>query len=392
MARRLLLGLLIVLAVAAPAAADTIVEKKRSVDERIAGLREKLDETRAKEAALQREIASLSSEILDLERDVGDVSERLEPLERELALRELKLNRLNALFQVQTERLFFLRAEYREAVERLNARLVAIYEGDRVDGLAFVLSARSFSELLDAIDYVRTIAQQDKRISEEVAAKKTEVAVARRRTGFARDQMEAQAEAVAVRVRQVKELRDRLLASQTTLVTARSRKKASLDSLSAEERAAAQEMDALMAVSGQLAAKIQAAQARSGGTQLPPPTGGFIWPLSAPITSPFGWRWGRIHEGIDLGAPSGAPIAAAAAGTVIVAGWMGGYGNLVVIDHGGGISTAYAHQSSMAVAVGQSVAQGQIIGYVGNTGYSFGPHLHFEVRVNGAAIDPLGYL
>jgi murein DD-endopeptidase MepM/ murein hydrolase activator NlpD len=103
-------------------------------------------------------------------------------------------------------------------------------------------------------------------------------------------------------------------------------------------------------------------------------------------------RWGRMHEGIDLGAAYGTPIAAAAAGTVIYAGWMEGYGNLTVIDHGGGLSTAYGHQSNIAVAVGQQVAQGQIIGNVGSTGHSTGPHLHFEVRVDGAPVDPLGYL
>ena len=99
-----------------------------------------------------------------------------------------------------------------------------------------------------------------------------------------------------------------------------------------------------------------------------------------------------MHEGIDLGAAYGTPIAAAAAGTVIYAGWLGGYGNLDVIDHGGGLSTAYGHQSRISVSVGEQVAQGQIIGDVGSTGHSTGPHLHFEVRVNGQAVDPLGYL
>jgi len=103
-------------------------------------------------------------------------------------------------------------------------------------------------------------------------------------------------------------------------------------------------------------------------------------------------RWGRMHDGIDIAASSGTPIHAAASGTVIYAGWMEGYGNLVVIDHGNGLSTAYGHQSSIAVGNGQAVAQGQTIGYVGTTGHSTGPHLHFEVRVNGAPVDPLGYL
>jgi murein DD-endopeptidase MepM/ murein hydrolase activator NlpD len=103
-------------------------------------------------------------------------------------------------------------------------------------------------------------------------------------------------------------------------------------------------------------------------------------------------RWGRMHEGIDIAAGYGTPIAAAASGTVITAGWEGGYGNLIVIDHGNGLATAYAHQSSFAVGYGAHVSQGQTIGYVGCTGHCYGPHLHFEVRVNGTPVDPLGYL
>src|SRR4029453_4171366 len=110
------------------------------------------------------------------------------------------------------------------------------------------------------------------------------------------------------------------------------------------------------------------------------------------VTSPFGWRWGRMHEGVDIAVAYGTPIHAAASGTVIVCGWLGGYGNLVAIDHGGGISTAYGHQSSIAVGSGAVVGPGEVIGYVGSTGHSTGPHLHFEVRVNGVPQDPLAYL
>jgi murein DD-endopeptidase MepM/ murein hydrolase activator NlpD len=198
-----------------------------------------------------------------------------------------------------------------------------------------------------------------------------------------------QAKIVVVRLHQVRVLRDGLVASKGRLVDAQQRKKVALASLSARERADAEEIDALQAVSAELAARIRAAQANSTVRR---GSGALIWPVNAPITSPFGMRWGRMHEGIDLGAAYGTPIAAAASGTVIYAGWMEGYGNLTVIDHGGGLSTAYGHQSHIAVSIGEQVAQGQIIGNVGSTGHSTGPHLHFEVRVNGAPVDPLGYL
>jgi murein DD-endopeptidase MepM/ murein hydrolase activator NlpD len=114
--------------------------------------------------------------------------------------------------------------------------------------------------------------------------------------------------------------------------------------------------------------------------------------VNGPVVSPFGYRWGRLHAGIDIAVPYGTPIHAATAGTVVLAGWVGGYGNYTCIDHGGGLATCYAHQSSYAVSQGASVGQGEVIGYVGCTGHCFGPHLHFEVRINGTPVDPLGYL
>jgi murein DD-endopeptidase MepM/ murein hydrolase activator NlpD len=121
-------------------------------------------------------------------------------------------------------------------------------------------------------------------------------------------------------------------------------------------------------------------------------------PADGPITSGYGYRvhpiFGtrRLHTGIDFGGGYGAPIFAAESGTVISAGSRGGYGNAIVIDHGGGTTTLYAHQSRFAVSGGAQVSRGQVIGYIGSTGYSTGPHLHFEVRINGATTDPAPYL
>ena len=389
MTRRLATGVLIVLAAATPAGAD-IITKKQSIDSRIAELQSRVQSTHEREAALRREIDSVSGNIRDLEQQVGVVSDRLAPLVQELELRERKRNRLNALFQVQTERLQFLREQYRTALTRLNRRIVAEYESSTPDELSVLLSARSFSDLIDGVDYVRLIVRRDREIVSAVAESKRDAALARAQTKRARDDIRHQAEIVAVRVHQVRLLRDELVASKGKLEAARTQKKVSLDSLTARERADAEEIDSLQAASADLAAKIRAAQSHSTVQRLS--GAGFMWPVNAPITSPFGWRWGRMHEGIDLGAPYGSPIAAAAAGVVIYAGWEGGYGNLTVIDHGGGLATAYGHQSRIAVSVGQNVAQGEIIGYVGSTGHSTGPHLHFEVRVNGQAVDPLGYL
>jgi murein DD-endopeptidase MepM/ murein hydrolase activator NlpD len=151
----------------------------------------------------------------------------------------------------------------------------------------------------------------------------------------------------------------------------------------------------LEAQSAEIAARIRAAAAAPSPARAPsaaPSAAGFIWPVHGVVTSGFGWRWGRLHAGIDIAVASGTPVVAAASGTVVIAGWLGGYGNLVVVDHGNGIATAYGHNSAVTVGYGEYVVQGQLIAYSGSTGHSTGPHVHFEVRIGGAPVDPFGYL
>ncbi len=118
----------------------------------------------------------------------------------------------------------------------------------------------------------------------------------------------------------------------------------------------------------------------------------FSWPVQGWISSDYGWRWGRLHEGIDIAVPTGTPVRAAAPGRVVFARWGGGYGYLVAIDHGSRVVTRYAHNSRLAVREGQWVRRGQVIAYSGNTGNSTGPHVHFEIRFRGRAVDPRPYL
>ena len=122
------------------------------------------------------------------------------------------------------------------------------------------------------------------------------------------------------------------------------------------------------------------------------PTGKFLWPVNGKFSSGFGYRGKRFHAGVDLYAPNGTPIYACESGQVIKAEYHGGYGYCILIYHGGGLATFYAHLSGFAVSLGQNVSRGQIIGYVGTTGYTTGPHLHLEVRSNGAAQNPMNYL
>jgi murein DD-endopeptidase MepM/ murein hydrolase activator NlpD len=139
-------------------------------------------------------------------------------------------------------------------------------------------------------------------------------------------------------------------------------------------------------------AELRQMQNEAEGGPIKQGSGDMIWPIDGLFSSPFGMRWGRLHAGIDLAAPTGRPIRAAADGRVILAAPTGGYGNYTCVAHSSSISTCYAHQSRFGAAVGDSVSQGDVIGYVGNTGHSFGAHLHFEVRIDGRPVDPMGYL
>jgi murein DD-endopeptidase MepM/ murein hydrolase activator NlpD len=387
------LGVLALLALAGSAAADP-GERLRDVDDRIGELNERIAQARAREGVLTEEISAVTEKIRLLEDDVGLASTRLESLERQLALHEEKLRKLTELFRLETARLIFLREQHAEALTRYNRRLVAIYESEDVDTLAVLLSASSFVDLVDQLDYLNQIGDLDRRITGEVRVAKEEMRRARERTRRARVGVARETRAISVKTEAARAERDRLLASQSALAEARADKRATLASVRDDEQAYLHEVEALAAVSATLAAQIRGAQAAASPSvaSSTPSASGFIWPVSGPVTSPFGWRWGRMHEGIDISAPSGTPIVAAASGTVISAGWLGGYGNLIVIDHGGGLATAYAHMSGYAASSGQPVAQGQTVGFVGSTGNSTGPHLHFEVRVNGFAVDPLGYL
>jgi murein DD-endopeptidase MepM/ murein hydrolase activator NlpD len=386
--RRVLLLLFLALLSAAPAAGDNVT-RKRSVDSQISGLQDKIAAARAKEQRLSAEIADVSSRIRTLESQVGDVSTDLALLEQDLALQREKLARITELWQLQTEKLGFLRRQHEQAIDRLSDRLIAIYQSGNLTTVDVLLDSSNFSELVTRLDYARELAAQDERIAESVGRAKDRIQLQQANTTVTRKKIFAVAQAVAARTQQTRAVRNQLVARENALAGTRAERRETLASVQKEKAEYLHEVEALAAVSASLASRIQSSQSSS---QVVPSSSGLIWPVSGPVTSGYGWRWGRMHEGIDIAVPTGTPVAAAASGRVIYAGWMGGYGNLVVIDHGAGLATAYGHNSSIAAGSGSSVSQGQTIAYAGSTGHSTGPHVHFEVRVNGSAVDPLGYL
>jgi len=383
------LVVLVLLVAATPALGDDAT-KKHAVEAKISALQTRTASHRRRESQLRSEVAGYTSRIRALEARVGDVSLRLQTLESDLSLHQRRLNALNELFTLQSDRLAFLQGQYAAAVQLLDRRLVDIYESDPPSSLDVFLGARNVHDALDQVAYLTDIGVQDRHIAGEVAYARVQAAAARAKTKALRAHVHGETAVIDARTTQTRDVRDELVGARSDLAGTRQQTLVDLSQLSSQDRADAEEIDSLQAASAALTERIRTAQGQS--TSSTPSSAGLIWPVSGPVTSPFGWRWGRMHEGIDIGVSYGTPIHAAASGTVIYCGWESGYGNLTVLDHGGNLATAYGHQSSIAVSCGQHVGQGDVIGYVGSTGHSTGPHLHFEVRVNGSPVDPMGYL
>jgi murein DD-endopeptidase MepM/ murein hydrolase activator NlpD len=388
-----LLGLIVALIAVAPAAADDPVERKASVDARIAALQAQIADSKAKEGVLTSQLSAVGDELDAARAAVDSAQSSVAVLERELATARSRLDELSVLLDTQTRRLNRLQAEHAKAVAILDSRVRAAYIDEPPDVLAFLVSASSFDEIVDNVELLNRIGRQDRRIATQVAVARARTAAQRRETIRTRRLQVETVAAIADSTAQARAARDRLAADRDRLASVESLKQSALASTREARADDVREAESLAAESAALAAAIRSAQERAGSTGSgQPSSAGLIWPCDGAVVSGFGMRWGRMHEGIDIACAAGTPNRAAAAGTVIYAGWMGGYGNLVVIDHGNGLSTAYGHASSLAVSVGQTVSQGQTVSYVGATGHATGPHLHFEVRVNGTAVDPLAYL
>jgi murein DD-endopeptidase MepM/ murein hydrolase activator NlpD len=389
-----LLGLVLGLVAVAPAAADDPAEEKAAVDARIAALQAEIAESKAREGVLTSQLSAVVAELESAQAAVEDAQAAVGMLESELAVARHRLDELTALLGVQTRRLERLRAEYAKAVAIQEARVRAAYIDEPPDMLAFLVSASSFDEVIDNVELLTRMSRQDRRIARQVQSARDRTEAERRATVATKRQQAATVSVIAARTDEARAARDRLAGDRDRLAEVETLKESALTSTRSTRAEYLHEVEGLLAESAALAAQIRSAQEGAAGStgSGQPSAAGLVWPCDGVVVSGFGMRWGRMHEGIDIGCAYGTPNRAAAAGTVIYAGWLGGYGNLVVVDHGNGLATAYAHASSIVVGVDQSVSQGQTVSLVGSTGNSSGPHLHFEVRVNGTAVDPLFYL
>ncbi len=372
-------------------------DDKAAVDQKLERAQDRAQRARERESVLTGEVEQYTRRIRTLEARLTPLRARSQRLDEQLATVRARLSLLTRRLALERERLAAAEATLDRRRDLLARRLVDLYVRGEPDPILVLVQSGSLSEALETTDLIEGIANRDGDLARSVSDFAEEVRDTRDAIAVVRTEVaasEERAEAAAVEARAVKADLEREEAGAERLLVGR---RALLDSVTGDREEFEAEARDLQARSAELAARIREAQGVAAGPSGSvavgaPSAAGLVWPVSGPITSGFGPRWGRMHEGIDISGASGTPIAAAASGTVIIAGWSGGYGNLVVIDHGNGISTAYAHNSSIAVGVGQSVGQGTIIAGMGTTGHSTGVHCHFEVRVNGSAVDPLGYL
>lgn len=376
MTRRLVLLLIICvvgssIAQQKPAKVEKLKNSLQGIKQKKGQVQKKLQETKKKTKAVVADIRIVDSRLEKVEGQLEETTTRLGQSRTEQ-------KRLGKELEMTTHQL----AETQEQVRR---RLKRMYMRGQTSLVSALVGTRSAGELATRKELLERVAKADREIFEEYKALTAKVQDQKQRQdglvrsigSLAQDQREQQSELEDVRAEKGQTLR--VLRSQQAQL------RQMLDEMEADERAIAAEIAAFL-------------RGPNSAAQLPRFSGRLLTPVAARVTSEFGNRFHpvlrkvRHHNGIDFGARTGTPIKAAEDGVVVTAGYGNGFGNRIILMHGGSISTLYGHCSRLYVRAGQRVKRGQVIGAVGSTGMSTGPHLHFEVRVNGKLVNPRSYL
>ena len=392
--------LVLCLGLTATAAAAQEADPDQLADE-LDAARDQLEQARTGAGVVQQQVG-------DAQQQLATADSRLLALTEQLRAREAELAEATALHDEAAARTAEAQAKLDEvsaALEATRRRLAHDQDrfGDRVAAAYMyggslqmaeaLLASDDISDLVQTGYYVRSVLDEDKELIDRVSEEARTVAEQRRVADRLRDTL-ATEQAAAERARREVQRATEVQRELTAMVAAeRESRQATLVRLEADLASYTQLVAAYEAESSRLAEEL----AQSRWQAAAPGAGGLVWPTNGRAGSGYGYRthpiFGtqRLHSGVDIAAPTGQPIVAAAAGQVVSAGWRGGYGLAVVIDHGGGLATLYAHQSRLLVGSGQVVDAGQQVGEIGSTGQSTGPHLHFEVRENGVPRDPMAW-
>lgn len=356
-----------------PVYADEIDEARNQLEEvgrQINSQQSKLSTAKKQEQSIMGQLQSIEKNIINKENEIKSLEDRIADLESVIAATEADIKEAEKHLDKQNL--------------LLSDRLVYIYEKGDLTYMEVLLSATDLKDFLTRYDLLSMIVEQDMELIDSINQQKQDL-------NMKKSDLEVKQNELLYAQNSEKSKREELSGQKQE-------KKTVLSSVQKEKKNYEKALAELEQTSNELESMIRRIQAGTSGEMLG--TGTFTWPTPgySTITSPYGMRYhpilkyNKMHTGVDIGAPGGATIVAADSGTVIQTGWLGGYGQVVVVDHGGGISTLYAHMSTIIAANGAAVDKGQTIGKVGSTGWSTGPHLHFEVRINGVYTDPRSYI
>lgn len=365
------------------------------LDDQVQDLQGQIDSSRLEQENWQQVIEDVSAKLKQIQADLDAANARLQSIRS----RQAEINA--QIVQTQNE-IVKMEAYLKTRQNVLNRRVRAIYMHGQLNYLEVILGANSFSDFANRVELLKRVIRSDYNLILEIQKQKAVIEAKKAQLEEDKRQLDALA---AEAEKTQKEIAAKKAEQQKVLDAAKSNKAAAaqmeqdLNAQLASVRNLIQQR--LAAAEAARQAAQQASSDEGGGgsdDNYVQGTGAMGWPCSGPITSPFGYRTHPIfgttifHAGIDIGVDYGTPIHAADSGVVVYSGWISGYGNAVIIDHGGGVSTLYGHNQSLAVSEGQSVSKGSVIAYAGSTGNSTGPHCHFEVDVNGSPVNPMGYL
>ena len=368
-----------------------------SLNNKIQQVQGKIGRKKGTERVLTTEIAGYSSRIDRLQAKITRLRTRESVVQGSLEHAQQQLLQTQAALRAERARLVRLRKRLAEARAALATRLRELYESDQPDLVTVVLNAKGFADLIERTDFLHRISEQDRSIVDLVKTARADAIATAHRLDHLEQRQQALTARILQRRQEITAVKQDLIDTRVGYDGTRADKQNALSHVQAERKQLEGNLSDLKAQQAKIASTLQQSQGQLPAGPIKRGGGTLIWPVNGPITSPFceSRAWESCHPGIDIGVPSGTPIRAAAAGRVALVqseAASGGYGNFTCIQHTGAMATCYAHQSVIRVSVGQQVNQGQVIGLTGCTGRCFGPHLHFEVRINGAVTNPLNYL
>ena len=373
------------------AAAGPLEDQLARTNKQKGAVRAQLSDIGERQQRVLSQIEKVNTKINELTIPINDLSARISDLNARIQHRQDRIVQLRVEFIQQKREIINLDGELGVAQDRLAARLVAVYKnGDQ--RYAWLAGIHDMRDMFDRKTVVTQVATRDNQIAANITSLQQRLRDKRARNSDLREDMRSQIASITADRSELEGARARLESKRAQLAVAKAGRDSLLTKYDKQEQALHNQMDHLDEDSAVLKKAIESGATSFGGGVPAISSGGLMWPVNGPVVSRFGMRWGRMHEGWDIAVPAGVPIHAAQSGIVTYAGWMSGYGNLVVIQHAGSLSTAYGHQSRLGSSVGQVVVQGQVIGFVGCTGHCFGDHVHFETRINGNAVDPDNYL